>query len=184
MKTLVGCNYDELNKFTPVLNLNSLSGSIWMSIPKRVNTFTLYEIYDISKQKSREVDFYGKIHQDFDHPWLRIPLQILDMRSGKHTYKFVFYDTKSSEFYNIFMSYICQDDNPETPYVYMDGRGNPNPDANIWKDGQYSEDFYNQLRKNIEDTYGYDPLMYSNYSSTDYCAICTTYNCSDCSHRK
>lgn len=183
MKLLVGCDYDELNKFTPVLNLNSLSGFIWMSIPKYVNTFTLYEIHDISNQISKEVNFYGKIHQDYDHPWLQIPLQILNMRSGKHTYKFIFYDEICKEFHNVFMSYISQDDNPETPYVYMEGRGNPNPDVNTWKDGQYSQDFYDKLRKDIEDTYGYDPLMYSGYTQKDYCAMCTTYNCSECSHK-
>lgn len=184
MQTLFGCEYNELNKYTPVLNLNSLQGTIWMSIPKKLCKFQLYEVHDISKQVSKEVDFYNKIERDSDHPWMRIPLDILNLRSGKHVYKFIFYDPRSNEFYNLFMSYISQDDNPETPYVYMKGRGNPNPDTNTWKDGKYSEDFFNDLRKDVEDTYGYDPLMYSGYSKSDYCSMCTTYDCDNCQYNK
>lgn len=183
MQTLVGCEYNELNKFTPVLNLNSLQGAIWMSIPKVLSKQRLYEIHDISKQVSREVNFFGKIEQDYDHPWLRIPIEILNVRSGKHTYKFIFLDPVSGEFTNLFMSYISQDDNPETPYVYMEGRGNAVPEANKWKDGKYSEDFYNELRKNVEENYGYDPLMYSGYSKESICAMCTTHDCSSCPYK-
>jgi hypothetical protein len=154
-----------------------------MSIPKRLNRCRLYEIYDLSKPASREVNFYGKITQDEDHPWLRIPLEILDMRSGKHTYKFSFLDERSNEFINTFVSYISQDDNPETPYVYMKGRGNTHHDANAWKDGSYSDDYFKNLQKAIIENYGYDPFSYNDYSQSDYCSRCATYDCDNCPYK-
>lgn len=180
---LIGCDYKNLNKNTPVFNLSSLQSFIWMSIPKYLNRCKLYEIYDLSHQAQKEVDFYGKIHQDFNHPWIQIPTEILDLKSGKHIYKFCFLDERMNQFHNIFVSYISQDDNPETPYVYMEGRGNKNHDANVWKDGQYSEEFFEKMRETIKQNYGYDPFQYNNYTQLDYCSRCTTYDCQNCPYK-
>ena len=181
---IVACDYRELNKYTQVFNLASLQGSIWLSIPKYISLMRLFEIHDLSNKQSREVNFYGKIEQDFDHPWLQIPLEILDLKSGKHTYKLVFLNEKENEFRSIFFSYISQDDNPETPYIYMEGRGNSSHEANQWKDGSYSDEYFDYMRKEIENKYGYDPFSYSGYDKSDYCARCTSYNCSTCPYNK
>ena len=140
----------------------------------------MYEIYDLSGSVSKEVNFYGKISQDLEHPWIRIPLEILDMKAGKHTYKLCFLNTCNNEAINTFISYISQDDNPETPYVYMTGRGNPVHDANTWKDGKYSEDYFKDFRQTIIENYGYDPFAYNGYTQENYCSICTTYDCNNC----
>lgn len=159
---LTGCSYNQLNKYTPVLNLNSLDSCLLVSIPKKFCRYSLYQIMDLSSKSPREVNFFGKIQQDPDHPWLTIPLEILDVKSGKHTYKIVFYDSCTSSFESIFISYISQDDNPETPYIYMDNRGNINPADNSWKDGKYSDEFYEEMCKEYEATYGYDPRKFPN----------------------
>lgn len=159
---LASCAYNELNRHTPVLNLNSMDSCILVSIPKKLCKYTLYQIMDLSDKSPKEVNFYGKIQQDPDHPWLTIPLEILNVRSGKHTYKIVFYDSFHSSFESVFISYISQDDNPETPYIYMSGRGNADSNDNAWKDGKYSDEFYDEMCKEYEATYGYDPRKFPN----------------------
>lgn len=177
---LIACEYKELNANTPVFNLSSLQNYFWVQVPKKLCKYKLYEMYDLSHPIIKEVNFYGKIIQDVDHPWIKIPLEILDMKSGKHTYKLCFLDTQNENSANTFISYISQDDNPETPYVYMQGRGNPLHDANKWKDGMYSDEYLKELQETIIENYGYDPFAYSGYTQSDYCAMCTTYNCDNC----
>lgn len=191
---LVGCDYDQLNMHTPVLNLSALGGFLWMQIPVGFCKYQLFEIYDISDKVSREVAFYGKIHQDHDHPWLQIPTEILDLKSGKHTYRFDFLDVISNVYNTIFISYVIQDDNPLTSYVYMENRGNTSEEDNSWKDGQYADDFYENLRESVEETYGYDPLLFaesegaysdsSNSDSYNYCSTCTLPSCENCPYKE
>lgn len=132
---LKACNYNDLNKHTPVFHLSALEQYMWVKIPKQFDSYSLYSIDDISGLDSKEVDFYDKVFKDDCHPWLKIPVSILDIRSGKHIYKLRFADPNSEEIFDVYISYVCQDDNPETPYIYMSGRGNTT--TNTGKYGSY-----------------------------------------------
>lgn len=184
---LIGCSYDQLIYHTPVLNISSLGSTIYIKIPESYCKYTLCDIYDISNKEPREVDFFGKLQRDFDHPWIQLPVAIFNLRSGKHTYRFNFLDQITNTFETLFISYVSQDDDPETPYIYMSNRGNSTSSSNEWKDGTYVDTFYRNLREDTEQTYGYDPLLfgeYENITSYNYCSTCNLPNCNNCPYKE
>lgn len=182
---LIGCEYNQLKMHTPVLNLSSLGSVLYIQIPQELCKYQLCSIFDLSSKSPREVDFFGKISQDHDHPWIDIPVEILNLRSGKHTYRLDFLDLDTTTYHRIFISYVAQDDNPETPYIYMKNRGNTSED-NSWKDGKYADDFYNKLRSEVEATYGYDPLLFAESESSvpAYCSTCNLPSCENCPYKE
>lgn len=179
---LTGCSYNQLNMNTPIFNISSLGSYLPMKIPKEFCKYQLCGIYDLSNGSPREVNFFGKISQDFFHPWIDLPCEILDLNSGKHTYRFDFLDVTCDVSCQLFASYVAQDDDPATPYVYMSNRGNTSED-NSWKDGKYADDFYTDLRKEVEQTYGYDPLLFGE-SLSGPCATCTLSSCDNCPYKE
>lgn len=185
---LVGCEYNQLVSNTPVLNIFALGPTVWVQIPVQYKKYDLFEIHDISGKVSREVDFFGKAKFDHDHPWIGLPIEIFNLRSGKHIYKLVFLDTETNLQHLTFISYVSQDDNPETSYIYMKNRGNNDPEGNTWKDGKYADTFYENLRQEVEQTYGYDPLLFgettSSWGSYNYCSTCVLPTCEQCPYRQ
>ena len=124
---LIACEYDKININTKIFSKDALSSGVWVNLPPYVSALALKSIIDVSKQKYEEVEFSADtVMQDYPHPWVRIDSDILDLVSGMHIYKLVFEhipETGYSE--SVYIAYIIQDDNPETPYVYMPDRGNP-----------------------------------------------------------
>lgn len=181
---LIGCDYNQLNLHTPVLNISSLGNSLHVKIPQAYCKYQLISIYDISGKEPREVNFFGLITQDYNHPWIDIPLSILSLRSGKHIYRLDFYDSITDTVNATFISYVSQDDNPETSYIYMKNRGNADSSANTWKDGSYADEFYEQLREEVEETYGYDPLLFGESEGNYYCSMCALPTCDNCPYKE
>lgn len=124
---LIACEYDKININTKVFNKDALASGVWVNLPAYFSSFALSKIIDISKQKYEEVEFDADtVMQDYPHPWVRIDASILDLVSGMHIYKLVFEPIpKNGASDAVYIAYIIQDDNPETPYVYMPDRGNP-----------------------------------------------------------
>lgn len=183
---LVGCDYNELNMHTPVWNLSSLGSKIYVKIPVTYCKYLISDMYDISNGASREVDIFdGKVKTDKYHPWIEIQTSILNMRSGKHIYKINFLDPITDTTCSLFISYVAQDDNPETNYIYMRDRGNTNTRDNDWKDGMYADNFYAKLSEKVEQTYGYDPLLFGEeVNFANYCSLCTLPNCNNCPYKE
>ena len=124
---LDACEYETININTKVFNKNALSSGLWVNLPTYVSGLALTKIIDISKQKYEEVEFDAStVIQDYPHPWVRVDTSILDLVSGMHIYKLVFEPIPENGMSkSVYMAYILQDDNPETPYIYMPDRGNP-----------------------------------------------------------
>lgn len=124
---LTACEYDTINIHTKIFNKDALSSGVWVNLPAYVSSLALSKIIDISNQKYEEIAFDAStIIQDYPHPWVRIDTGILDLVSGMHIYKLVFESIPSNGTEeSVYIAYIIQDDNPETPYVYMPDRGNP-----------------------------------------------------------
>lgn len=124
---LIACEYDKININTKIFNKDALGSGVWINLPAYFSCFAISKIIDISKQKYEEVPFDAStVMQDYPHPWIRIDTSILDLVSGMHVYKLVFEPIpKNGMSDSIYISYIIQDDNPETPYIYMPDRGNP-----------------------------------------------------------
>lgn len=124
---LIACEYDKININTKIFNKDALSSGVWVNLPPYVSALALKSIIDVSKQKYEEVEFSADtVMQDYPHPWVRIDSGILDLVSGMHIYKLVFAPIPENGYSeSVYIAYIIQDDNPETPYVYMPDRGNP-----------------------------------------------------------
>lgn len=124
---LEGCLYEDLVAHTKVFNLHALDEYIWILLPSWIRNYTLKSIHDISGQLSENVEFdETDVRQDYPRPWLRISKSLLKVESGQHTYKLDFRtEPETEDSPSIFISYIIQDNNPKTPYIYMPNRGNP-----------------------------------------------------------
>lgn len=124
---LTACEYDTINVNTKVFNKDALSSGLWVNLPAYVSGLALTKIIDISNQKYEEVKFDAStVIQDYPHPWVRIDTSILDLVSGMHMYKLIFEPIPTNGMSkSVYIAYILQDDNPETPYIYMPDRGNP-----------------------------------------------------------
>lgn len=180
------CEYHELSANTPVLNLSSLGNYLWARIPVEYKHYQLIDMYDASGNELREVDFFGKIEMDHDHPWIGIPVTILDIHAGKHIYRFNFYDPSTGSYSSLFLSYRAQDDNPVTPYIYMPNRGNTSVENNSWKDGSYAEDFYRDMSSKVDyQVTGYDPLLFGEELNIgNYCSNCVLTSCENCPYKQ
>lgn len=51
--------------------------------------------------------------------WVDIPCNLLDSSAGVHSYCITLADPISSDMYRLYFTYLIQDDNPNTPYIYM-----------------------------------------------------------------
>lgn len=124
---LEGCLYEDLAKHTPIFNIYALDDCVWVHLPSWIQRYKLMSIHDISGQFSKDVIFNNaNVIQDHPKPWIKISTSLLDLRSGQHVYKLTFRDKKMTDNTpSIFISYIAQDNNPKTPYIYMPHRGNP-----------------------------------------------------------
>lgn len=124
---LEGCLYEDLSKFTAVFNTYALDDYIWVHLPSWIQHYKLESIYNIGGQYSKEITYdEAEVSQDFPRPWIKIKTSLLDLTSGQHIYKLKFRaETHFKDTDCIFISYIAQDNNPKTPYIYMPNRGNP-----------------------------------------------------------
>lgn len=116
--------YPDLNRVCNVFNKNTIDDYFWLHLPCETTKMEFHKLFNISGQNKIEIDTTDKLGRENDHPWIRINSSILDTTVGKKLYKIQLMDVQTDEPYNYYFTYIIQDDNPYTPYVYMEGRGN------------------------------------------------------------
>lgn len=116
---LTACSYKDLYKHTPVIHKNTIEDYILCEIPTECIDLTLYEFRNISGRLNEELNIYKTIIKEPNHPWLKISSKVLDLDSGKHQYKMKFIGPCLREPVIYYLSYIIQDDYPDTPYIYM-----------------------------------------------------------------
>lgn len=117
--------YKDLNKHCKVFNANMLEEFMWIHLPSETRFMEIHKLFNVTGVKETEVDISKKIGRENNHLWVRVNLDILDKTAGKKLYKLQLMDVRSDEPYNYYFTYIIQDDNPYTPYIYMKDRGNP-----------------------------------------------------------
>lgn len=171
--SLYACEYGELNSHTPVWNLSASDDTIYVKLPYTFSSYVLYKVDDITCGKSSEVNIFDNFYQDLGHLWISFPRAIFNMNPGKHTYKLYFID-KCNQSHSLFISYVCQDDDPMTPYIYMKDRGNTSSEDNEWKQGKYAQEYFNELNAVIEKEYpdqvhSIDATSHDKTSCCDYC---------------
>jgi len=116
--------YPDLNRVCNVFNKNTIDDYFWLHLPCETTKMEFHKLFNISGKNKVEIDTTDKLGRENDHPWIRINSSILDTTVGKKLYKIQLMDVQTDEPYNYYFTYIIQDDNPYTPYVYMEDRGN------------------------------------------------------------
>lgn len=128
--TLQSCRYEDLAKHSKVFNLSTLDYHLWIYMnPEAVRDAYFYKAEEIGPDADN-----SKIFEDTfirEGIWLRVNMQYLNLKPGKHTYRLMFVERYSDTDFSLYFSYIIQDDNPEKPYVYMKEDGASTPVSNI-----------------------------------------------------
>lgn len=115
---LHSCEYRKLSSNCPILNRNEIDDCVHVKLPFNVNGFVPYDILDISECRAKTVSFDGVEFNDL-HPWIDIPWGNVSTSVGQHVYKISLMNEKRKSFLTTYIAYIIQDDNAETPYIYM-----------------------------------------------------------------
>ena len=113
-------NRPELVYNTPVWNLQTLEDDIWVRIDSRYYSpdNVLVGAYESGSDSLLEdLEVLEK------RPWIKMRKDNINTSPGKHLYGFIFKDTKRKIEYQLFLSYIIQDDDPDKPYIYMNREG-------------------------------------------------------------
>lgn len=117
---LQAVRYNELGSATPVWNLNQVNYYVWINLtPSYAQNAQVYEIAEVLGEDKQPNVLTLNAFEHCSTCWIRVTAQMLNMKSGKHTYKLSFVDTCTNDTFFLFISYIIQDDNPDKPYVYM-----------------------------------------------------------------
>lgn len=121
VQSLESCTYDDISKYSKVINLNTLEYFLWIHIPEDISrNFELFQIDQVSPKLSEITNFKLFVKRDCRKPWLRITSKILDTSVGMHTYRLQFVNRCTDDVVSLYFCYIIQNDNPDKPYVYMD----------------------------------------------------------------
>lgn len=124
--TLQSCRYEDLAKYCKVFNLSTLDYHLWIYLnPETVRESYFYQAEEIGPEADNSKIFEDTFQRE--GCWIRVNMQYLNLKSGKHTYRLMFVERYTDTDFSLYFSYIIQDDSPEKPYVYMkpDGASEP-----------------------------------------------------------
>lgn len=112
---LVADRYKSLPEHCRIINPIELDTMVHVGIPSEYyRGSTPFKFIEVESRNQLSVEdiIFDKIH-----PWVDIPVGLINTNPGKHTYELSFY--KNGYIHSVFFSYIMQIDDPETPYIYM-----------------------------------------------------------------
>lgn len=114
-----------------VFNKKEIEYFLYMHIPEELSRDS--NLVEVKCVDTCEVLDHELIQRHCKKPWIRIESRLLDTSVGQHTYRFVFINTATDDVYSLYISYIIQDDNPDKPYIYMNGKEEDDGLCNICK---------------------------------------------------
>lgn len=127
---LTACEHKELNKNTPVVNINEVDYYLYVELPfPATDPVRLYSVKEVTNRDVDSTDIYNGDHDDNYQPlikqdsnhWLKIASKIMNLTAGQHVYRLAFMKADQSDLeIPLYISYIIQDDCPERPYIYME----------------------------------------------------------------
>ena len=135
MEYLDSSKYGDLAKHSSTISSKELSQFITVRL-NDVRFFgrSICSIEDMSSSESMEILLENNVVFDGIHPWVDIPVTILDVKAGYHLIKMSFIDPVTMDISSTFFSYTIQDSDPYKPYAYMKGIRNV---CDPTKDGIY-----------------------------------------------
>lgn len=112
------CDYDDLYKYGKVFNLENFGPTLHVELVHNIyRDLRLYNIYNIETYD--EISRYYH-REETMHPWIDIPVDVLDLKVGLHTYRIEFANSITGDVYYQYFTYTIQDDCPDKPYIYVD----------------------------------------------------------------
>ena len=114
-----------------IFNKNEIEYFMYLHIPENLaKDCELYKVQDVDNPDIL-IEYNDSIQRNCKRPWLRIDSRLLDTSCGQHTYRFGFINIVTDDVYSLYISYIIQDDNPDKPYIYMNGEEEDDGICNI-----------------------------------------------------
>lgn len=109
--------YCDMASNRPVMNVLQFKDILHIELPEKaaLERHNLLSITYLSE------DSYSLVAKSTSvtSRWVDIPCNLLDSSAGVHSYCITLADPISSDTYRLYFTYLIQDDNPNTPYIYM-----------------------------------------------------------------
>ena len=97
----IACDYSSVAQNSPIYNSATLESVMWVELPAVAKNFS-----DITTIEQANI-------------WLKIPIALLDITEGVKVYQAHFTHNSVADTLTLYFGYTIQDDEPATPYVYL-----------------------------------------------------------------
>ena len=105
-----------LYSYTKVFNLKRFGPTLHVQIEKYVHkNYRLMRIFNVDTCENVGTYYYDELC----HPWVDIPVDLLNLSIGLHTYSLEFINLVTGDTFYQYFNYTIQDDDPDKPYIYM-----------------------------------------------------------------
>lgn len=117
-------SYSDATENSDVININEFGKYIWFALPNDIDAYTLvYSISDIcNKSETSQPSLTDLVIRESMRPWIRIDSDLFSKSPGFHMYKFDFVQTNTQCLSSYYWAYHLQDDCPDKPYLYKEGK--------------------------------------------------------------
>lgn len=114
---LHACKYQDLNKNTPVFNINTFEYFLYVYLEPELSTN--FQIFQVEELGDCVTGIPLKCNISKERNWVKILSSVLNQKPGQHVYKISLVGGSNNDVIALYFSYIVQDDNPDKSYVYM-----------------------------------------------------------------
>lgn len=122
MDTIFGLNAVPRSKMaenTKIFSMDELEYYAYIHLPSELSShIQVYQVDEVAPNPKR-INVRGFMHRNDRRPWIKIVFGILDSSIGRHIYKLSCIDIHTNDLHDLYISYIIQNDHPDTPYIYM-----------------------------------------------------------------
>lgn len=120
VQKIVASRPEDVPKNTIIINKNQLEDVMHVYIsPELARDFKMFEIHELTDFGLVEISLSDNVKMVRN--WVDIKMSALNVKSGQHSYRISLFNKCEKITLSVYFSYIVQDDNPDKPYVYMDG---------------------------------------------------------------
>lgn len=125
VQKLIASKPEDVPKNTLIFNKSQLEDvtHVYMS-PELARDFKMFQIHELTNSGIVELEVPENVKMIRN--WVDIKTSVLNQKPGQHSYRISLFNKDTHDTVSVYFSYIIQDDNPDKPYVYMDGSNNCN----------------------------------------------------------
>lgn len=121
--------YSHLSMISRVLNLDYLVGKdIWIMLPEDLASYPISEISRMNDQKAIDNE-----HIFREGRAVRLSADVVSLDRGIHQYEVTLVHPITNDIVHCYFQYLIQDDNPDTPYIYMNRKETNDVTSDILK---------------------------------------------------